>query len=155
MAKNNTAYDMRRFAAAEPERNPEVRVVRTRARHTQQRAASGRQLLLIVMVVALMIGTVYSRAELNETRSDINSLQADLTELESQNAYLNYCLESSVSLKFAEDYAAAELGLIRVDSSRINYVNLQDGNRIVAESSGEQSFFESCIDEVMDFIASE
>ncbi len=153
MRNNNTAYDFARFAPA-PQRPAEVRVVRTEGGKSASRRRGGilTKFLVLVFTAVLMVVTVYSRTELNETKARINSLKSELTELESHNAYLNYQLESSVSIKFAEDYAASELGLIRADSSMINYVHLQGANRIVSEDSGKQNIFETCIDGVMDFI---
>ncbi len=151
--RNNTAYDLTRFAPAQQEA-ARVRVVKTSRGNKAAYGSGGllKKLILLVITAVLMIGTVYSRTELNETKASINSLKSELTELESQNAYLNYRLESTVSVKVVEDYASSELGLIRADSSMINYVNLQGANRIVSEESGKQNLFETCIDGVMDFI---
>ncbi len=150
--KNNAAYDMSRFAS-EPEKRSAVRVVKTGKRKSVKTAGRYKVVLLSLLVASLMVMTLFSRTELNETKNRINRLNSQLVELESQNAYLNYKLESSVSLKYAEDYAASELGLIKVDSSRINYVNLNNENMIVSERSGETNLFKSCLEGVMDFIS--
>lgn len=107
-----------------------VRVVKAkrgaRARSRYVRAVT----VYTVALALLMAGTVFSRMKLSETKANINKYSAALTELESENAYLSYQLESLVSLKNAEEYAVGTLGLVKLDSSRIEYVNLQDENVI-------------------------
>ena len=77
-----------------------------------------------------MVMTVNSRTELNETMNGIQRKTSELTDLQSEYIYLNYELESLVSLKNAEEYAETELGLIKLGQSQVEYVNLQSENTI-------------------------
>ena len=128
--RTSTAYDFdRSISRAEEERRLEI--IRTHNRRIREkRAFIAKLTTLFCVMILLMAGTVYSRLVLTETRARINSRASDLTELQSENAYLSYQLESLVSLKNAEEYAVSELGLVKLDSSRIEYVNLQSENEI-------------------------
>ncbi len=128
----STAYDLSAFAPA-PQTEKPVRVVKPRKSNKENRRFMTKLTVYLVAIVLLMAATVMSRMQLTETKSDINSYTSDLTELQSENAYLNYKLESLVSLKNAENYAVNELGLVKMDSSRIEYVNLQNENEIVTD----------------------
>ncbi len=112
------------------ERISPVRVVKPDRAARAQRAFKRKVTAMTVVLALLMAGTVYSRLVLSETKSKINSCTGELTELESENAYLSYKLESLVSLKNAEEYAVGTLGLVKLDKSRVEYVNLQKENVI-------------------------
>ena len=150
--RTSTAYDLSAFAPA-PQTEKPVRVVKPRrAAPREERKFLTKLSIYIVAIVLLMAATVMSRMKLTETMSDISSRTSELTELQSANAYLNYKLESLVSLKNAENYAINELGLVKMDSSRIEYVNLQNENEIVTdggETAGEK--FDTFLDSVITF----
>lgn len=137
--RTSAAYDLSRFAP-EPQRQPQVKVVKTTKKKTNsKRALKVRCVVFAVVLMLLMTATVFSRLQLTETRTMINALTSDLIELESENTYLNYELESSVPLKYAEDYAVNELGLVKLNSNQIEYVSLNGENSIVVH--GEQEGF--------------
>lgn len=151
--RTSTAYDFSAFAPEPQQPEKKVRVVHTSdPRKKEDRRFAAKLTAYAVVIVLLMTATVYSRLKLTETKSEINSRTSDLTELQSQNAYLNYQLESLVSLKNAENYAVNQLGLVKMDSNRIEYMNLQDKNEIVAEQGSEpfgekvETFFNAVID---------
>ena len=134
------------------ERTAPVRVVKPDRAARELRAFKRRVTAMTVVLALLMAGTVYSRLVLSETKSDINACASELTELESENAYLSYKLESLVSLKNAEEYAVDTLGLVKLDKSRVEYVNLQKENVIEGSQNeaplGEtlREWFDSVID---------
>ncbi|MEG1984229.1 MAG: hypothetical protein RR009_03010 [Oscillospiraceae bacterium] len=153
--KSSIAYSNfdRNLPTSEAEEQKRLQIIKTqRSRAKEKRAFVAKLSAFSLVIVMLMITTVYSRLVLTETRSKINGYTSELTELESENAYLSYKLESLVSLKKAETYAVSELGLIKMDSSRIEYVNLQDSNEVIADENdttiGEDfdTFFNAVID---------
>ncbi|MEG0912838.1 MAG: hypothetical protein RSB78_03035 [Oscillospiraceae bacterium] len=153
--KSSIAYSNfdRNLSTSEAEEQKRLQIIKTqRSRAKEKRAFVAKLSAFSLVIVMLMITTVYSRLVLTETRSKINGYTSELTELESENAYLSYKLESLVSLKKAETYAVSELGLIKMDSSRIEYVNLQDSNEVIADENdttiGEDfdTFFNAVID---------
>ncbi len=150
--RTSAAYDYdRNFSRAEEERRLEI--VRSNNRRIREKRLFISKLTSLICVMAiLMVATVHSRLVLTETRAKINAYTNDLTELESENAFLSYKLESLVSLKNAEEYAVSELGLVKLDSSRIEYVNLQSQNAISANEDAVtlteklETFFNTVID---------
>jgi len=136
MMRTSTAYDYNRAYSREQEQQRQIEIVRSNNRAAREnRAFAVKLTALLCTMVMLMAATVYSRLVLTETRAKINTASSDLTELESENAYLSYQLESLVSLRNAEEYAVSELGLVKLDSSRIEYVSLQDHNEITANEN--------------------
>ncbi|MEA5050339.1 MAG: hypothetical protein VB021_02575 [Oscillospiraceae bacterium] len=133
MMKTSAAYDLSTF---EPAAQPRVRVRVAAAVDTKerrQRSFRNRCIASVLVIGFLMCATVYSRLTLTETAARINSGTQTLKALESENAYLSYQLESAVSLRNAEDYAVNELGLVKLGSGQIEYVNLQEGD-VIAKS---------------------
>ncbi len=149
--RTSTAYDLSAFAPA-PQTQKPVRLARPAKSNREKRRFLSKMAGYLFAIVLLMTATVMSRMQLTEIKADINSSNSELTELQSENAYLNYKLESLVSLKNAENYAINELGLVKMDSSRIEYVNLQDENQIITETGetlGEK--FDAFVNAVIEF----
>lgn len=134
------------------ERKTQLRVIKQNAVERENRAFAYKFTAMLVLLVVLMVGTVYSRLVLTETKANINSYNSKLTELESENAYLSYKLDSMVSLKNAEQYASSSLGLVKLDTTMIEYVNLQKENVIESDDNkatvGEvlSGWFDSVVD---------
>jgi len=104
--KVNAAYDLSQFAATQTRER--VRVVKT---GKELQAAADRRFLLqfaalTVAVIVLAVYTVYSNMLLTKTKALITKSTAELTELQSETVYLDYQIESMVSLSNAEEYAA-------------------------------------------------
>jgi len=148
--KTSAAYDLAQFAP-EVQREPRVRVVRTQKKSKTKKALKVKLVVNVVVLVFLMLGTIYSRVQLTETKSTINKKTTELTNIESENAYLSYEMDSMVSLKNAEEYAVDELGLVKLDSNQIEYVNLRDENEIVTDDDSEENSFIRFINLVIEF----
>ena len=131
--KNNAAYDLSRFETYETAA-PRVKVAEKAKTPVKRSRISVLNVVLLLAVALLMATSVSGHTELTETKAAINSLNFSLTQLQSQNAYLNYMLESSVSVKEAEEYAGRELGMIKLDDSSVRYINVQNENSIVDNS---------------------
>ncbi|MEG1181288.1 MAG: hypothetical protein RSD39_04585, partial [Oscillospiraceae bacterium] len=119
------------------------------------RTVFGRKMVAYCIVITMLLTyTVYSKMVLTETVSKIDTGTKSLTVLESENAYLSCQLESMVSLKNAEDYAVSQLGLVKFDSSQIEYVNLQNDNAITSseKTNSIASGFQSLVDDVLELL---
>ena len=139
----SAAYDLRKFETVPS--TPRIRVVKT---GKELRARADRQfviqlVLLAVVVVVLAVYTVYSNLLLTKVKAQITNRSAELVEIQSENIYLDYQIESFISYKSAEEYAQNELGLIKLDSAQIEYVNLENDNVIVTEDpvTNDRSMF--------------
>lgn len=94
---------------------------------------------LVVAVAFLAVYTVYSNMLLTKTKAEITKNTEILTELQSENVYLDYKIESMVSVRNAEEYAANEIGLIKFSGAQIVYVNIEDEN-VIVEHGGDTDF---------------
>ena len=130
----NVAYDLSRFSDETPAQ-PRVRVAnpRTAVRTEEDRRFLVRLVFLTVAVICLSVYTVYSNMMLTKVKSQITNKSAELVEIQSENIYLDYQIESMVTLHSAEEYAQNVLGLIKLDSAQIEYVNLEKENVIISE----------------------
>ena len=72
-----------------------------------------------VLLVALCIAMLGIAGENNGLKREINSLEAQVTELKSQNDSRQYELNSSVDLNYVVQVATTELGMIRSTSGQI------------------------------------
>ncbi len=131
----NTAYDISRFESA-----PAVQRIRIIKTGDELRAAADRKFVrqlvaLTVVVAVLSVYTVYSSMLLTKTKAMIEKKNSELVEIESENVYLDYQIESMVSMKTVEEYAENVLGLIRLSPAQIEYVNLENSNKIVSEDT--------------------
>ena len=129
MATRTAAYDISQFAPSE--RRERITYVDNPKRKKSVRAYKAWLVFLCGFLVATMSYTVYSNMLLNDKKSAVASKTDELMQLESEFSYLNYRLESSVSLSNAEQYAVNELGLVKLNPNQIEYVNLRDGNSII------------------------
>ena len=62
-------------------------------------------------------------------------MQKEITELESEKAYLDFTLESRMSLNEIENYAVNVLGMVKMDSTQVEYIEIESENKV--EFSGE------------------
>jgi len=130
----SVAYDLSRFAETAPVREP-VTVVKAapNVRTAEDRKFFVQLLALSIAVITLAVYTVYSNLQLTKVKAQITNRSSELVEIQSENIYLDYQIESFISYKSAEKYAQDELGLIKVNSAQVEYVNLEDKNVIVSE----------------------
>ena len=129
----SVAYDLSRFSDETPTQQ-RVRDDSTKKniRTEEDRKFLVRLVFLSVAVITLAVYTVYSNMLLTNVKSQITNRSSELVEIQSENIYLDYQIESLVSLRTAEEYAQS-LGLIKIDSAQIEYVNLEKENKIVSE----------------------
>ncbi len=130
----SVAYDLNRFAETAPAREP-VKVVTAapNVRTAEDRKFFVQLLALSIAVITLAVYTVYSNLQLTKVKAQITNRSSELVEIQSENIYLDYQIESFISYKSAEKYAQDELGLIKVNSAQVEYVNLENKNVIVSE----------------------
>ena len=145
-----TAYDLTQFVQEENNRR-NLRVVKTNKKKRTRQRFKMRLIASVVVILVLMAATVYSKLQLAQVKKANLEANQQLTEITSENVYLSYELESSVSLLEAAEYAEQQLGLVRRDSSQIEYVNLREGNKLETESDDSGGFF-AFIRRIIDFL---
>ena len=130
----SVAYDLNRFAETAPVREP-VQIVKAapNVRTAEDRKFLVQLIVLSIAVITLAVYTVYSNLQLTKVKSQITNRSAELVEIQSENIYLDYQIESFISYKSAEKFAQNELGLIKINAAQVEYVNLENKNVIVTE----------------------
>lgn len=144
MAANNTAYDFSRFETAEAtpkaapaaRQKPQLKVVQ--GTRSAAKASPLAKLGLVLLMVVMIVMVIYSQVVLSELSSQISTAQSRLTSLESESTRLSAQLTSAGSSKALEEYATAKLGLAKMESSQIVYVNMHEGDRSRITAKGQE-----------------
>ncbi len=87
--------------------------------------------LLFFFFVLLIMALLYSNAELTEQQGELEKLDDELVQLTGEFEYLSFEVESKASLNKVEEFATRELGLVKGDSSKIEYIDLNSENKLV------------------------
>jgi hypothetical protein len=93
------------------------------------------------ILTGLLIGTViYGRVQTNEIYTEIAALQTDYDDLTARNVSMKSEMESKLTVKKIEEYAEDVLGLMPLNQSQIEYIQLQTEDEVVI-SEPEDNFF--------------
>ena len=143
MAVNNTAYDFSRFEVPEPkkaapaaQKQPQLKVVSNRRAAVKTNPLGKLFLMLLMIVMVVMV--IYSQVVLSELSSQISAAENRLTSLESEKTRLAAQLTSAGSSKNLEEYATTRLGLSKMDSAQVVYVNMHEQDRSQITAKGQQ-----------------
>ncbi len=86
--------------------------------------------MLVILFALLIMALLYSNAELTEQQGELEKLGDELVQLTGEYDYLSFEVESKASLKNVEEFATRELGLVKGDSSKIEYIHLNSENKM-------------------------
>lgn len=145
MQKNsNLAYDFARF---EPERKQSVAVEKKTeikvVKKTARRASPAKIIVMLAAVLAIASMMIYNQVVLTELNDQTTTLNAELEKLQSEKIQKSTELESQMSLKNIEEYAVNNLGLVKMDQSQVEYVDLESGNKVEVKQQQDDSFWGS------------
>lgn len=101
------------------------RMVRMRRR--AHRMAMG---LIGAIVVLIAVATVSHSAQMTELKGLVEEKQTALAQLDSEYVSLNAQKENAVDLNEVEDYAKNVLGLVKMDRSQEEYLELQKTDQV-------------------------
>lgn len=151
------AYNLDNFAAKTEQQHDEelktrsLRVIKNRRK--QKSVAPVRFILDAVAVIAVALIMIYSQVVLTELTAEVNSYESKISALDTERMRLEGELEASTSIKTLEETAEKSLGLSKIDSSQIEYVNLTGEDEIsVAKTSGKY-LIEQYWNDFIEFIA--
>ena len=131
MERQNVAYDLSMYEALlEPkpqkETKQQAKTVKIKNKYAFKNFVN---ILSIAVIVSLVVGVIYTNAAITQTTNKIAQTQNAITELESEKAYLEFTLESRMSLDEIESYAINVLGMVKMDSSQVEYVEIESENK--------------------------
>lgn len=135
MATENTAYDLSLFETKKVKKErseEEIKVINPKAKKHSPILT----IAVFCLFIALVSTLIYSKVQLTEISDNISREQSELASLEGEATRLQLELEGKTSFGTIEEYATEYLGLSKVSSSQIEYIDLSDGNKV--ESLGEE-----------------
>ncbi len=128
------AYDFDMFAeSAAPKTEPKAEPDRTRVtRHPASRikkAEDARKSIkakvlataISVFIVAMVFVNIFTRAEITKVNSQIDSVNTEISCLESEKTRLNCAIEKITSYKNIEE-AAKQLGMNKIEKGQVVYI---------------------------------
>ncbi len=97
------AYDLAHFQREERQPKPRVRVAKHQVSETRRQVGRMlRTLLAVAFLLTLVCAVLYTQTNLNELQRQIAAANKQLTEEQSNYAYLTFQLENMTSLKSIE-----------------------------------------------------
>lgn len=81
---------------------------------------------MVGLVLAMFTGVLFTYVQKNELSKSISQIQQDISVAKSDNVSLNAQLESLVSVSQIDTYAIDELGMTRLQSNQITYIDTAD-----------------------------
>lgn len=120
---------------------------------TESKAGSIFSIILISALAAALLGTVvYSFNRRNTMYNQVAALSEELVRAEAENVRLQTELESKISAKNVEEYAETVLGMKKIDSSQIKYIQIQTNDVVNIPEQDEgliskaKKFFDRCVE---------
>ena len=120
---------------------------------TEAKRGSVFTIILVSALAVVLLGTViYSLNRRNTMYSKVASLNNELNLAEAENVRLQSELEGKLSAKNIEDYAENVLGMKKIDSSQIKYIEIQTDDVVNIPQQDEsilgkvKTFFEHCVE---------
>lgn len=135
-----------------PQRKPDLKLVQktkqTAAQVRQQTAADTKRAIKVmfisIAILMFMAVAIYSRVQLDEINREIKSVENKIELAESDSIKINNELNAIVSINNVEDYAANELGMVKVQDYQVVYVDLS-ADDYVAKANGKDTGLSSVI----------
>lgn len=131
-----------------PAKRPQITMKRTEAK-----SGSVFTVILVSALAAVLLGTViYSLNRRNTMYSRVSSLTNEMNLAEAENVRLQSELEGKLSAKNIEDYAENVLGMKKIDSSQIKYIEIQTDDVVSIPTQDQsilgrvKSFFDRCVE---------
>ena len=114
---------------------------RARIRRSRERVR------MIAIVMAGAVGTVVGYIQVTDLTKKVEDKQAQLAQLESECTSLKAKKENSVDLSQVENYAENVLGLVKLDRSQEEYLELQKNDQVQVNegSSGVEKLASSFV----------
>lgn len=155
MDRMNVAYDLSFY-----EQEQERKIARKETKESviinaQTRFSLGRQIAGIIcgaVMLTLIVAVIATNAAITTTSTQIADVQDEIVLLESEKSYLEFTLESRMTLDQIESYAENQLGMVKMDSSQKKYVELESENKIVVNQSPVKEKLDRAIQPILSYL---
>ena len=155
MQTDNLAYDLSIYEAEEERHIARKKKKASRIIKARTKFNIGRNIAKVVgiaLTLSLIIGVVATNAAITSYTSKIASANNEIVQLESEQAYLEFTLESRMSLDEIETYAVSTLGMVKMETSQKKYVELESENKLVLSTSPVQEKLAKAVQPVMSYL---
>ena len=155
MDRMNVAYDLS-FYEMEQERQIARKAKKENVLiNAQTKFSLGRKIANIISVAALLtliIAVVATNAAITTASTEIADIQEEIVLLQSEKSYLDFTLESRMTLDQIESYAENQLGMVKMDASQKKYVELESENKIVVNQSPVKEKLDEAIQPILSYL---
>ena len=110
-------------------------------------------ILASAMAIIISIVMIYSQVVLTELTSEVSFYENQIVDLDTEYVRLQGKLEATTSIKTLEEAAETKLGLAKIDSSQVEYVNLTGMDEISVAHTGGKYLVKEYWDNFVEFIA--
>ena len=129
------AFNAHRTAAApayQPPRRQRKRELRVHEKseqqlHTEGRMAAKQAAILVVSVLVtlgMLGGVLFTFAQKNKLNHEVASINRQISEAQSESTRLNSQLDALVSVEMIDQYAVEKLGMSKMQSGQMRYVDV-------------------------------
>lgn len=138
---SNAAYDFERFAPKEEVEEEKIQTPKlVKKKKVAQKSLVDRAMVVKFIVVGLFamisIGCIMvGNVKMTQLSDEISSARTELNRVDSEKISLNSKLESRMSLTKVENYATANLGLVKTQPYQLQYVNFTDKDNVQLKDS--------------------
>ena len=115
----------------------EVLESKTSARVKRQAVPYGKYAVMIACVFAVALVIVSSYMQLASINLQNAKMRQEITRLQDEENALNAKKEQMYNLAYVEDYAENTLGMVKLDKSQVNYVEMDTGDRMVLAAAAD------------------
>ncbi|MBR6610209.1 MAG: hypothetical protein IKK99_08335 [Oscillospiraceae bacterium] len=155
MDRMNVAYDLS-FYEIEQERQIARKAKKENVLiKAQTKFSLGRKIANIISVAALLtliIAVVATNAAITTASTEIADVQEEIVLLQSEKSYLDFTLESRMTLDQIESYAENQLGMVKMDASQKKYVELENENKIVVNQSPVKEKLDEAMQPILSYL---
>jgi cell division protein FtsL len=88
------------------------------------------------LCLAMLFGVIYTHAQKNELTNQISKLETQLAISKSENTRINSELDALVSMSMIDRYAVEELGMTKMKSNQIRYIDVSQYKEKHEKSAG-------------------
>ena len=155
MDRMNVAYDLS-FYEQEQERHiarkekKESVIIKAQTKFSLGRKIAN--ILSVAVMITLIVAVIATNAAVTTASTQIADMQDEIIRLESEKAYLEFTLESRMTLDQIENYAQTQLGMVKMDSAQKKYVELETENKIVVNQSPMKEKLDEAIQPILSYL---
>lgn len=96
---------------------------------------SAKIIAISIFLLSMLSALLYGRIKVDELDRQISAAETKITTAQSENVRLNMQLDSMISLKNVEEYAQTNLGMVKMESYQIEYIDLSGADKVMVSGA--------------------